>query len=200
MLEEIGEIVVFGLENRLDRWLRCVEILQRNGITKVTHYTTIKDENDVYKHAVNDFLQMLRVKRGTNLVFFEDDFELTDGWRDVLSKAWTDLPKDYDMLYLGCNLTAHPAKVTENLYRINGAWCMHGVVISSKFIDYILRAYEYPRLSIIDDWCRTLANEKKFYMTYPMISYQRKSYSDFVEKEMFYDIFENKYYKRIQEL
>ncbi len=110
------------------------------------------------------------------------------------------LPNNYDMLYLGCNLTAHPAKVTENLYRINGAWCMHGVVISSKFIDYILRVYEYPRLSIIDDWCRTLANEKKFYMTYPMLSYQRKSYSDFVEKEMFYDIFENKYYKRIQEL
>jgi hypothetical protein len=197
MIQQIGEIVIVGLAERTDRWQRCIEILKENKINKVTHYQTQKDPVDVYRHATIDFLDLLKIKRGNDLVFFEDDFELKEGWEEVLKKAWEDLPKDFDMLYLGANLTKTPKRITSNLVRVRGAWCLHGVVMSAKFIEYFLKTFDINRRIVIDEWCRTIAEERKFYMTYPMICFQRKSYSDFVKKEVWYDIFNNKYYKEL---
>ena len=188
------DIVVFGLEDRVDRWQRCREILE-GKVKKVTHYTTHIQE-DRWKGTTKDFLNLLRLKDKTFL-FFEDDFELTDGWEDVLKKAWVDLPEDFDILYLGVNLTKTPKKVTENLYQVRGAWCFHAVVLSQKFIRYALKAYDVNRRQVFDEWCRNQADQRKFYMTYPMISYQRKSYSDYVRRVVYYDIFQNKYYAHI---
>lgn len=195
-LQSIGSIVVIGLGSRTDRWNRCEEIFKENKITKVTRYVTTKDERDVYGHSIKDFLNLLKCKRG-NIVFFEDDFELTNGWEEVLQKAWNDLPSDFDLLYFGANLTKSPKRATENLVRVRGAWCLHAAVLSEKFVNYILRFYEYPRCGVIDEWLRNQADSKKFYMTYPMIAYQRKSYSDYQKKEVDYNIFENKYYKKL---
>lgn len=197
MLQEIGKIVVVGLKERTDRWERCKEIFQSIGVTNVTHYETVINYNDVHRNYMKDFTRMLRDQRwsGDNLVFFEDDFELVDGWEEVLRKAWADLPKDYDMLYLGANLTMSPVTVTNNLMRVRGAWLMHATILSRKFIDFILKAYDYNRIWIIDEWYRQIANDRKFYMTYPMISYQRPGWSDAVGAYTDYQIFTNQYYK-----
>jgi hypothetical protein len=133
MFNEIGNIVVIGLEARQDRWKRCQEIFKQNDISPVTHYSTVQDFNDMHRHYMKDFMQMLRVKgSGNYLCFFEDDFELVDGWEDVLRKAWEDLPKDFDMLYLGANLTAPPKYITNNIMRVTGAYLMHGCILSNK--------------------------------------------------------------------
>lgn len=198
-LEEIGSIVVIGLTTRADRWERCEEIFKANRITKVTRYVTTKDERNVYGHSIKDFINILNLSRLTkgNIVFFEDDFELTNGWKTVLRKAWKDLPVDFDLLYFGSNLRKSPRRITENLVRIRGAWCLHAAVLSEKFVNYVLKNYEYPRCGVVDEWLRTEAVIKNFYMTYPMIAYQRKSYSDYAGKEVDYNLFENKYYKQL---
>jgi hypothetical protein len=202
MLEEIGNIVVIGLEARKDRWTRCKEILQGAGVSQVTHYTTTQDFSDTHRHYMKDFLQMLRVRGfGKHLVFFEDDFELMPEWEQVLQKAWRDLPEDFDMLYLGCNLTRPPQIITENLVRVKGAYLMHATILSKKFIEYLLKTYDYNRIWIIDEWYRQIAPERKFYMTYPMVSYQRPDYSDFLGQYVDYKTiqYNNNYYKAIYE-
>ncbi len=196
MLEEIGNIVVFGLESRVDRWERCKEVLTTNGIKRVTRYATQKGK-DIYKQTTSDFLDLLRLKRGNNLVFFEDDFELVDGWEKILRQSWSELPGNWDMLYLGCNLTKTPQRITGNIYRVRGAWCLHAVILNNKFIDYILCNYDINRRIVLDEWMRYEAQRKFFYMTYPMISYQRESYSDYLDKIVNYNIFKNKYYEGI---
>ena len=190
------QIVVFGLESRKDRWERCKEIFNDAGVEKVTRYTTIKDNNDTHRHCAKDFLALLGLKKGS-ILFFEDDFELCEGWDNVLEKALKDLPQDYDLLYLGGNLTKKPERVTDNLLRVKGAWMFHAVLISDKFRKYILCNYDYNKIWVFDEWCRVNAPKLKFYMTYPMISYQREGYSDFQKKEIYYDIFNNEYYKRV---
>jgi hypothetical protein len=197
MLHKIGNVVVIGLAAREDRWKRCLQIFEENNITKVTHYTTVQDFKDTHYHATKDFLNLLRIKKSDYLVFFEDDFELTEGWQDVFEKAWKDVPKDFDLLYLGANLTKTPQRITENLVKIRGAWCLHGVIFSRKFIDYIFKAYEIDRRVVFDEWCRTIACDRKFYMVYPMICYQRKDFSDYVGRYVDYDLFNNKYYKTL---
>jgi len=200
MLNEIGKIVVIGLKERKDRWDRCLEIFEKIGATKVIHWETAIDHNDIHRHYMKDFTRMLRTERfsGDHLVFFEDDFELADGWEEVLRKAWADLPKDYDMLYLGANLTMSPIKVTDNLMKVRGAWLMHATILSRTFIDFILKAYDFNRIWIIDEWYRQVAIDRKFYMTYPMISYQRPGWSDAVGAYTDYQIFSNKFYKNYE--
>jgi hypothetical protein len=195
MLNEF-DIIVLGLESRTDRWKRCTEIFEENKITKVTHFVTQKDERDIFWNATQDYLKMLNMAKD-NTVFFEDDFELVNGWDGILRKAWQDLPKDFDMLYLGANLTTKGKRLTNNLVKIYGAWCLHAVIMSRKFIDWILTNYDIDRRMAIDDWMRVIAPEKKFYMTYPMISFQRPGYSDYLGKEVEYNIFEKKYYKKL---
>lgn len=197
MLSDIGSVVVIGLREREDRWKRCVEIFTQYGISPVTHYETEKDYNDTHRHYMKDFKQLLRTFRGNDIMFFEDDFELTDGWEEVLRKAYADLPQFWDMLYLGCNLTLDAKKITDNLVKVQGGWLMHATLLSKRWIDFILREYDHNRIWIIDEWYRQQAPFRNFYMTYPMISYQRKDYSDFVGGYTDYQIFENKFYKRI---
>jgi hypothetical protein len=200
MIQEIGKIVVVGLKERKDRWERCEEIFRSIGVTKVTHYETLIDYSNIHRNYMKDFTRMLSTERwsGPYLVFFEDDFELVDGWEVVLRKAWSDLPDDFDMLYLGANLTISPVKVTDNLIKVRGAWLMHATILSRKFIDYILKAYDYNRIWIIDEWYRQIAMDRKFYMTYPMISYQRPGWSDAVGAYTDYQIFDNSFYKNYE--
>ena len=198
-LNEIGNVVVIGLEQSMDRWKRCREICEQNDIDPVTHYTTVCDYNDKHRHYMKDFLQMLRIRgKGGDLVFFEDDFELVDGWEELLRKAWKELPSDWDMLYLGCNLTEPVLPHSDHLVKVRGAWLMHATILSRKWIDYVLRFNDYNQIWIIDDWYRQMAPYRQFYMTYPMVSYQRVEYSDFTGKYEDYKIFENKYYKGIK--
>jgi hypothetical protein len=200
MLQEIGNIVVIGLKARADRWTRCLEIFKREGVTNVTHYQTEADFKDLHRHCSKDFIKLLKYKgKVKNLVFFEDDFELVDGWKSVLQKAWQDVPKDFDLLYLGANLTEKPKRITDNVMQVRGAWCMHAVVLSNKFINYILNSYDVNRVWCVDEWIRQQADIRKFYMTYPMIAYQREGFSDLVGRYVKYEIFENKYYKEYED-
>ena len=197
MINSLGEIVVLGLQSRSDRWQRCLEIFEAEGIKKVTRYQTEINHEDKHRGATKDFLELLRKKRGRQIMFFEDDFELTQNWREVLGEAWNEVPKDFDLFYLGANLTSKPVKVSDHVVRVLGAWCLHAVVFSPKFIDYILSSYDVNKHWVFDEWCRVVAPQRKFYMCVPMISYQRESFSDFANKYVSYNLFENKFYKRI---
>lgn len=191
-------VCVIGLKARKDRWERCREILQ-GRVERVTHYTTVQNFQDSYKGYMSDWLKMLKMFQGEPLMFFEDDFEFTDEFDEVFPKAVAELPDSYDMLYLGANLQAPVKKYSSHLVRVNGAWLMHATLLSPKFIDYILQVYPGSNIKIADEWYRRIAPHREFYMTMPIISYQRKDYSDFVGRYVYYDIFSNKYYKRAYE-
>jgi len=198
MLNEFN-ICVIGLKARADRWQRCKEVLSKAGVKNVTHWVTEQNYEDTYKGYMTDFLNMLRHFQGEPLMFFEDDFELVDGWEDVLREALKELPKTFDILYLGANLQETVTRADKHLVRVNGAWLMHATLLSKKFIDDILIHYPPSNIKIIDEWYRKIAKTREFFMTFPMISYQRKDYSDFVGAYVFYDIFANKFYKRAYE-
>jgi len=187
------------LKERSDRWERCKEVLSKAGVKKVTHWVTQQDYEDKYRGYMKDFLNMLRHFQGEDLMFFEDDFEFTEGWEETFEKAYQELPKTFDILYLGANLQEPVTRAGAHLVRIYGAWLMHATLLSRKFIDDILLHYPPSNIRIIDEWYRKIAKTREFFMTFPMISYQRKDYSDFVGAYVFYDIFANKFYKRAYE-
>jgi hypothetical protein len=187
-------IIIFGLKDREDRWQRCEEILKEEGI-EATFYKTEKRGN-IRKDPTVDFLNMLKEVK-TDILFFENDFELTKDWREVLTKSYVDLPLSWELLFLGANLTTPAERVTQNLVKIRGAWMFHAVLMRKKFIDYLVKYYDINRHWVFDEWIRRVSVGREFYMTYPMISYQREGYSDLAKKEFYYDIFENKNYRKL---
>jgi hypothetical protein len=193
------KIVVIGLRARADRWKRCKKILSGAGVREVIHFTTEQDFKDSHRGYMRDFLQMLRHLGDSDLMFFEDDFELIPGWEAVFEKAYADLPESWDMLYLGANLMSGVDIITSNLVKVNGAWLMHATLLRKKFIEKILQVYNPDRVKIIDEWYRREAYRYNFYMTMPMISYQRPDFSDMVGQYVDYQIFGNKHYIRAYE-
>ena len=191
-------ICVIGLKARKDRWARCKEILQGKA-ARVTHYVTVQDFTDPYKGYMRDWIKMLKMFRGEALLFFEDDFELTPEFDEVFDRAVAELPETYDMLYLGANLQCPAKKFSDHLVRVNGAWLMHATLLSPKFIDFVIEKYPVSNIRIADEWYRRIAPMREFYMTMPIISYQRKDYSDFVNRYVYYDIFCNRHYLRAYE-
>jgi hypothetical protein len=190
------EIIVFGY--REDRWVRCEEILSSYGLKATRIKTNPPAKNlEKYRQTQREFLGCLKQKKARLLTFFEDDFELTDGWEDVLRKAWDDVPKDFDLLYLGANLTDKPERLTNNLVRIRGAWTFHGVMISGAVIEYIFRNYDPNKNLVFDEWLRRISPMRRFFMVYPMICYQREGFSDYAGKVVFHNLFNNKYYKQL---
>jgi hypothetical protein len=196
MLEDIGKIVVLGLEKRTDRRARCEQIFRTHGITDYTYFGTKEDPSDVYGNASRDFLKMIEKHfDGEFTVFFEDDFELAPDYEAVLEKAWLDLPEDFDLLYLGANLTAPAERVTDNLVKLGGAWTVHAIIWQRKFAEYVLQNYRYETCGVFDEWLRKL--NKNFYMTYPMVSWQRPGFSNFVKADVNYNLFKNPYYQTL---
>lgn len=193
---EIGEVIVYGLDRSEERWSRCLEILQQNDIKEVTRFITTENKSDLYRHANRDFVEMMKSRKCETTLFFEDDFELTDNWQEVLDKASHDLPPDWDVLYLGANLTAKPIRISDSLIRVRGAWMLHGVIFRYKFIQYFLKNYTISPWAI-DQWFNEQALRCKFYMTYPMVCYQRAGWSDFQNQHVDYRIFKNKFYERV---
>ena len=118
---------------------------------------------------------------------------------EVFNEALKELPKTYDLLYLGANLREPVTRAGNHLVRVYGAWLMHATLISPKFIEDILLHYPPANIRIIDEWYRKIAKTREFFMTFPMISYQREDYSDFVGQYVNYDIFNNSHYKRAYE-
>jgi len=186
------EIIVLSLERRADRRRRCDEILRGYDYR---YYLTRENHSDLWGNASRDYLKMLSTIEDDYAIVFEDDFELKqDG---TFEKAWDQLPDNFDLLYLGANLTTAPQRYSQNLLKLNGAWTVHALVYSRKFINFALNNYDYATCGVYDEWLRNMARQRDFYMTYPMIAWQRPDYSDFVRSDVNYDLFNNQYYTEL---
>jgi GR25 family glycosyltransferase involved in LPS biosynthesis len=123
-----------------------------------------------------------------NALIFEDDVVLNDNFTDILNKYMTQLPKDYDMLFIGngCNLhiEKHKLNSNQNIYekclyptRWGGdgaSRCSDSYIISkkcaNKLCEYI-NNLEY-KIKLPSDWWLNIAardNKFKVYWSEPTI-------------------------------
>lgn len=112
-------------------------------------------------------------------VVFEDDCVMIQPWKTV-EKAISQLPPNWDALWLGANPRRPLTKYSENLYRINNAYCLHAVIYNSKrIVDYIYNKHNTPSGKNLDIF---IANDvmQKFncYAVYPMCATQLSDQSD----------------------
>src|SRR6185312_8446403 len=115
--------------------------------------------SDVPMKGFNQAQRNALIAAKGNTVIFEDDVTLHN--TDHLEAALSELPSDWDILYLGANIIGtdlcnwpHPEPFSPHLRRIKQAWTTHAVCYSAKGRDWILKNWDHTDGVMYDDFLR----------------------------------------------
>lgn len=120
---------------------------------------------------------------------FADDIVFEDNMLEVYKKSWDELMAcNWSIFYLGATIIDKTYKVSDNLLKVGGAYAMHSMCISKACAKQIVdRKDEYMYIEPSDVWInREIIKKSDCYMCYPMVGYQRPSYSTIEQKMVDY--------------
>jgi len=191
----IKSFYCLNLDKNPGRWDKCVPEFIKVGIDYVEQVITHESEENRYisfNHAHYDTVKK-GLETGQPFVIFEDDIAFDDRWK-YLEEACTQLPSNWDILYLGANITGMdttdwqmPMKATKNICRLFNAWMTHAIAYSPAGAQWVVDNFNPDEFPVYDEWLRVKAMpEKEVYITNPMICYQRPGYSDVWQMEVAY--------------
>lgn len=127
-------------------------------------------------------LAILRMEMGHGNTFMvlEDDVVLTPLTNYVVEEAMSQLPSDWDMLYLGCSPKEPQERYSDNLFKVKNAHVTHAIIWNDRengAVSYILSHAE--EIEKIDDYFATVIQPKfNCFVVYPMVATQSDSQSD----------------------
>jgi hypothetical protein len=180
-LSEISRIVVLNLNKRDDRLLEFAKQADDYSIP-FERISAIEKENgaeglrDTMKEVFTEALENNR----HNLLVFEDDCEFVEEpstFNLYMDKVIEQLPENYWMVFLGCQLTGTGCFMqSPNLIRGKKMFATHAVLYSKQGMTEIMgRDFQYP---IDNFYVAELQNYGHCYCTYPLLASQRVGYSD----------------------
>ena len=132
------------------------------------------------------------------LIIFEDDVLFLDNFNENFLKSFNQLPKNWDMLYLGGNPQQPQKRYSDNLFLGNNIFTTHAIVYNNQrgIFQHILNSGK--QINKIDVF---FANEiqRDFccFLAYPMIATQYDNPSD-ICKNSDYSMIEKNYKKFCQ--
>lgn len=183
MLNEYTARVVH-LEKRTDRLAGLEEEMNRIGL-KYEIFPAVNPPGvpagatgSVYSH-----IEVLKGVKG-DLFVFEDDVCFIDQAKEILDLALSELPDDWDMLYLGGNPKVPQFRYSEHLYLSRGGiHTNHAILYREKARNFILYEYGYDfrtnEIGIYDHWLFMVGQKKmNVFIISPMIAWQKPGYSD----------------------
>lgn len=95
-----------------------------NRLLKKSEISLILKHNYIWNEMID--------KNIDNVIVLEDDALLDSDFVNKLNNYTKDLPKDYDLLWIGscCNLHSKKIENDKHIYMENGSRCTHGYMIS----------------------------------------------------------------------
>jgi hypothetical protein len=184
-------VIYINLDHRQDKNEDIQNTLRMNGCSNYQRSPGVLLENRMlgFNHAQ---LNALNIAEGPALIL-EDDVTFTNV--NIIELAMQELPKDWDIMYLGANVVGtdlcswpEPEYYSQFLRRVSQAWTTHAVAYSQKGLDYILSHWT-PGDQMYDDWLRCNLEKMQAFITYPMVADQRKGYSDIWQRDVDYGFF-----------
>lgn len=114
----------------------------------------------------------------SHALFFEDD--VVFGNCSHLPYAFEQLPADWDVLYLGANVTNGPLlKYSKYLCVPSAAWTTHAIAMSHRVMQYIIDKFDPLSGRMFDDWLSTdVLPHFNCFIVNPMCCTQRPGRSD----------------------
>jgi len=170
------------------QWCMAQEEFVRVGISEYQKFNALPfDDKEIlgphqsFSGSVRQILRDFLVSGSQTLLLLEEDCIFNDV--SHLDAALSELPDDWDVLYLGANLQAWgwenypPEKYSEHLFRVRSAWTTHCIGFNKKVVSFLLE--NQPGLSeqMFDNWMSSQLSKLNAYVVAPMVAYQRPRHS-----------------------
>ena len=183
-LNFFDEVYVINLPHRLDRRQEMNEELGRHGIPFTIFEATL-DDNGIkgLVETMKRFFRHALSKKQSNVMVLEDDAHfMVNNPVQFLAEVLPQLPKDYQLFYLGLNLLERPIRMSDNILKVRDAYSTHAICYSAEGMRACLEMLEVVPLMPYDIFMRQeIIPRNAAYCTFPMMATQRESYSD-IEK------------------
>lgn len=120
-------------------------------------------------------------------LFLEDDVKFVQQ-RDVYELAKSQLPEDWDILYLGGNLQSKPERYSDNLFRVFDCWTTHAILYRHKCLKTILDSFPHESERMYDNYLGSLLPKLNAYICSPTVAWQDSGHSDIWGGQVNYNI------------
>ena len=191
----IDKVIIISLpERKKDRLDVLCEYLD-NECVEYEVFNAIGKENGAEGliESVRCVYELCLSSDAENFLILEDDAHfIIDKPFEFAEKCMMQLPLDYDLFLLGCNLFQTNIELyTPNLIQVLGAWALHACVYSRKGIRKSLKAIEerdngFPLDTLLVE--RVQIDGKSF-CAFPMACTQRNGLSNIAGREVNYERF-----------
>lgn len=197
----LGKIYCINRNDRPDRWASVQQEFERVGIKNVQRFSAFTGG---WKGCAQSHLAIIDAnKNEPRFTIFEDDVRFLHNPLEILAKAESQLPAEWDMLYLGANPQAPMEKFSDNLFRLRKAWCAHAIIFNNrprKVIDFITRhRASIKKIDVFySDTIQEAYGEFGVFITNPLVASQENNFSDITNTQnTYYDTIINGYEKHI---
>lgn len=183
----------FGIKTCLTlnntEWEQGRQEIKRVGIFDCIKFQALPDigPHQSFNRSTRQILLDFSNSIYETLLFLEDDVQ----FREVgsLEQALSELPPDWDILYLGANLLCwnreddlRPTRFSEHLFRVKQAWTTHAIGYNKKCVPFLLE--NQPGLSeqMFDQFLSESLPKLNAFVVAPMVAYQRPHVSSIWDK------------------
>lgn len=162
-----------------EEWARGLVEFNRVGL-EVEKFQSLADigPHQSFSRSVRRILIDFLYSGAQRLLHLEDDCQFRN--LSYLDVALSQLPEDWDIVYLGANLilwgngdVAPPERHSDHLFRVFGAWTTHAVGFNRKVVPFILENQVGYSEQMLDNWLSQQLPGLKAYVVAPMVAYQR---------------------------
>lgn len=167
-----------NLNRRPDKWAYARAEFERVGV-RVVRFTAF-DTKPGWIGCRDSHLAILELcKEEDVFAIYEDDVKFLQSW-SIVEKAISQLPDDWDCLYLGASPKEPQERYSENLFRLKNAHVTHAIIWYNRTggaIEYILSHKSDIRK--VDDYLAIVIQPMfNCFVTYPMAATQIQFQSD----------------------
>lgn len=193
-LADISMRVCINLAHRRERWEVALDEFQRAGIDNVIRFEAIDGSAQTLPTTwpysagaygcLRSHVEVVRAARDHNheaVLIFEDDVELADSTLETLNLSLTQLPDDWELLYLGAFHDVAPQPYTTNLKKIIRSDSTYAYIVHKRAYDLFLSTNEQAEAPV-DTNNRNIQKRAHTYLCAPHLAWVRPGYSDAQEK------------------
>jgi len=178
-------IYCLNQDSRPDRWEQAKEELSRAKMERVERFASLPADQPIKSFCLSQYamLKSFLATGKQTLLALEDDVVFHD--LGHLPTALKDLPKGWDILYLGANITGMvtgikdfpPRQITPTIYQVYRAWTTHAVAYTRECAARIVSLFN-PE-AMYDAWLsEVILPACNAYIVNPMVAWQRPGKSD----------------------
>lgn len=188
-------VVCINLVSRPDRWEESKKELSKSHLLPYVH----RYESEVYMNPIegcaSSHFQVLQdsLDLDKHAMIFEDDVQFINNFEELPIYLDRLSGLDWDMLYLGANITQHVKVISDRFVKIFHAQSTHAYCVNKRFIPKVLEHKHLIGKHMDLIYAENVIPLGNCYMTRPLLAIQRPSFSDIEKRNVNYNWMEERY-------